>query len=700
MSAPSYPIRADLAWALSLDAAGDSAGALETCLDALAHMPDHADTLYLAAAMASRTGDRIRAESLLDRLIAAHPADARGWGSRGSLHLDNRRIAAALADLSRAVSLTPDDGRLALRHADALSRAGQRPAALTETRRACILLDEDPNSTPDLRRSAHTRLLSLSHETGGPDAWLNAARRLAAQFPDDAPAQVPLAAALWVTGNGREAAAVLNRITALDPALPDALWLSALMPAQGWAESPEDRQRIREDSARAAATLGQTANTAPERFKGCDLASLGWPFYLPYHGPVAPETMAGFGEALAADRAAWAAARPPIHTTNTPCNIAGAAEGHRPLVILVSAFWRHHTVGKLFSGWISGLDRARFRVAALHLGGERDAMTDRIAASADLFLHCPRDPEHAYDRLRELAPAAVIYPELGMNFDTLRLAALRLAPVQAVSWGHPVTTGLPTMDLFLSSALMEPPGAAAHYCEQLVTLPGLSITWQPPFSLPEDPAAVRHHVRDGLGLPQDAPVFLCLQTHTKYDPADDILLARIAAGCPQARFLFIEAAPPVPAGRLRARLGRAFAAEGADAERQIHMVPRLNQLAYRDVNIAGDIFLDTPGWSGGNTTLETIACGRPVVTLPGPWMRARHSAAILRGLDMADTIAESPEAYIETACRLAEHPATRETLGARIALARDALFTDPQPAAALSDVLEQAIHAAAGKDIP
>ena len=39
-----------------------------------------------------------------------------------------------------------------------------------------------------------------------------------------------------------------------------------------------------------------------------------------------------------------------------------------------------------------------------------------------------------------------VFPELGMSPRTWRLAMLRSAPVQAVGWGHPVTTGLPSID--------------------------------------------------------------------------------------------------------------------------------------------------------------------------------------------------------------------------------------------------------------
>jgi predicted O-linked N-acetylglucosamine transferase (SPINDLY family) len=71
----------------------------------------------------------------------------------------------------------------------------------------------------------------------------------------------------------------------------------------------------------------------------------------------------------------------------------------------------------------------------------------------------------------------LLYADIGMEPFSYTLAFSRLAPVQCVAWGHPVTTGLPEIDHFLSSDLMEPPGAEAHYTERLVRLPNLSICY-------------------------------------------------------------------------------------------------------------------------------------------------------------------------------------------------------------------------------
>lgn len=67
----------------------------------------------------------------------------------------------------------------------------------------------------------------------------------------------------------------------------------------------------------------------------------------------------------------------------------------------------------------------------------------------------------------------LIYPEIGMDKLTTKLASMRLAPVQVASWGHPETSGLPTIDHYLSAQGLEPEGVGEHHTERLVLLPQL-----------------------------------------------------------------------------------------------------------------------------------------------------------------------------------------------------------------------------------
>ena len=80
-----------------------------------------------------------------------------------------------------------------------------------------------------------------------------------------------------------------------------------------------------------------------------------------------------------------------------------------------------------------------------------------------------------------------------------------------------------------------------------------------------------------------------------------------------------------------------------------------------------DIFLDSIGWSGCNSTMESLACNLPIVTTPGPLMRGCHSSAILQMMGVTETIAGSAEDYISIAERLANNPDERRMLSCNMA---------------------------------
>ena len=114
-----------------------------------------------------------------------------------------------------------------------------------------------------------------------------------------------------------------------------------------------------------------------------------------------------------------------------------------------------------------------------------------------------------------------MYPDIGMEPFTYFLAFARLAPVQCVTWGHPLTTGLDTIDWFLSGESLETEEADAHYTERLVRLRGLPTYYRKP------QVAGPAKSRAELGLPESGSLYACPQTLFKFHPEFDRLLAAI-----------------------------------------------------------------------------------------------------------------------------------------------------------------------------
>jgi protein O-GlcNAc transferase len=358
---------------------------------------------------------------------------------------------------------------------------------------------------------------------------------------------------------------------------------------------------------------------------------------------------------------------------------------------IVSSFFYRHSNWKIpIKGWVSQLDRNRFHVTGYHLGMIHDEQTEVAKGMCDRFVHRTLDTNGWRREILADAPHALIYPGLLMDTSSLQLAAQRLARVQCNSWGHPETSGLSTLDYFLSSDLMEPPDAQVFYTEKLVRLPNLSIYYDP-VDVERVPVT-----REELGLRPEATIYWSAQSLFKYLPQYDDVFVRIARAAGDCQFVFLRhfGAPRITQ-TIRERLDRAFEAAGLRADDYCVFLNRLSQGKF--VAAAGlcDVFLDSIGWSGCNSALESLPHNLPIVTMNGQFMRGRHCAAILTMMGVTDTIAETVDEYVSIAARLAADPAQRRALSGRIAASKQSVYRDRACVTALEDFLEDAVRRAA-----
>ena len=350
--------------------------------------------------------------------------------------------------------------------------------------------------------------------------------------------------------------------------------------------------------------------------------------------------------------------------------------GSRVKVGFLSTFFRDSTAGRYFENWITDLPRDDCEVFVYHLLPSIDPFAQRLAARADHFRHCPWwRPSQLAPRVRADALDVLVYPELGMGTVPFALAALRLAPLQCAGWGHPVTSGHPTIDVFFSSASMEPPDGAAHYTERLVTLPGIGTRYQAP-EVPTDAT------RDRFGLPARGPLLLCPQSLFKIHPDNDALFARVLRELPAARLVCFEGRDPQLSAQYRSRLEAA----GVVADR-VCMLPQCAHDDFLRINALCDVMVDTLHWSGGNTSLDALACALPIVTLPGRFMRGRQSAGMLRLMGMEELVARDIDDYVGIVARLVDDAAWHSALTARIREGRPRVFDDRAPSTALAEFL-------------
>ncbi|MEH1912090.1 O-linked N-acetylglucosamine transferase, SPINDLY family protein [Nostoc sp.] len=331
------------------------------------------------------------------------------------------------------------------------------------------------------------------------------------------------------------------------------------------------------------------------------------------------------------------------------------------------------------TGWLRQSNHESFEIYCYYTGNEPDPITQKFQEYSDVFHHIPHNLSAACEQIIADKLHILVFPEIGMNPQTMQMAGLRLAPVQCVAWGHPVTTGLPTIDYFLSSELMEPQNGQEHYSEKLILLPNIGVAYPKPYI----PPVIK--TRSDYALSDDV-IYLCCQAPFKYLPQYDFILAEIACRIPQAKFIFLRGTV------LKPRLQRAFAAVGLNSEDYcIHLnIPE--RLDYLMINLLSDVYLDTFTWSGGNTSLEAIASNLPIVTCPGEFMRGRHSDSFLKMLGVTDTIAENEIEYIEIAVKLGLDPVWRRSIAEQMSQNHDRLFDDKACVAGLEAFYIQVVE--------
>ncbi len=698
--------------------------------------PSNARAFHLLGVTAHQLG-RADAASLLGRAVVLDPNLAEAHNDRGVIFAANGMVSDAVPCFERAVALNAGYAEARTNLARGLRSLGRLDDAVTQFELALKYAPESPvahfnlasaleltGRNPDAERhyrsaialradfvDAHIHLAGLLQGMDRLPEALAHAERAVALSPDSAGARNNLGNILRSMGRREEAIAQYQLALKIDPSFfmahyncgvslrgetriaearkhfarafalkPDfweaeLAWCMAELPALY--EHADEIAERRDAYARRLAKLRADVDRAGAPAALAQAIGSHQPFYLPYQGCDDRELQTLYGSLVCKIMAA----RYPTPVLPVP---PGPEEPIR--LGIVSGFFRQHSNWKIpIKGWLTQLDRSRFSVSGYYTAGERDGETDVAAALCDRFVQGPRSIEAWRRAILDDAPHVLIFPEIGMDQVSAQLAAQRLASVQCCSWGHPVTSGFPTMDYFISSELMEPQGADRHYSEQLIRLPHLSIYYEPADSPPVEIE------RAQLGLRANSVAYWCCQSLPKYLPQFDSVFARIALEVPGCQFAFIE----FPGGRavtelFRARLDRAFNAVDLYAADHCVFLPRLAPAVFAAAIGQCDVVLDSIGWSGCNSVLESLVHNIPIVTLAGEMMRGRHSAAILEMMDIGETTAQNVDAYVSIAGLLGRDVTKRAELSAKIASHKHRVYRDRRCVAALEDFLDRA----------
>jgi tetratricopeptide (TPR) repeat protein len=274
--------------------------------------------------------------------------------------------------------------------------------------------------------------------------------------------------------------------------------------------------------------------------------------------------------------------------------------------------------------------------------------------------------DQAARRIADTRCDLLYYWEVGTDVTNYFLPFLRLAPVQMLSWGSQLTSGIPNVDAYLSSELIEPEHADDHYSERLMLARTL-LTYCHRAQLPAEPRS-----RESFPIPSDANWYVCAQQLGKFHVDFDPMLERILSTDPRGALVITGDRY----GRFAERLRQRFETSMPGVADRIFILSRLGQADYLSLLLHANVLLDAPHFSGANSTYDSLSLGKPVVTLPSPFQRGRYTLGCYRQMKLLDCVAKDADDYCELAVRIATAADYRHHLSQRIREASHVLFED------------------------
>jgi len=328
----------------------------------------------------------------------------------------------------------------------------------------------------------------------------------------------------------------------------------------------------------------------------------------------------------------------------------GKPDAHK--VAVVSGFWTSfHSVYRTLHGYIRAL-KPDYHLTFYQLGDNTppdDGTFDRIIKLS---------PAKLMEGLAVFAGAeyaAMVYPDIGMTPDSVSLANLRLAPIQMMGTGHPVSTFGSKIDYFVSGADVDNyDHPETNYSERLVLLPGMGAIHNRPL-----------YNRHNRGKQTYDLIINCSWFAQKINHPLLQVVQRLIAGLKRpAKFRFYLGNST---NRCNDHLVLVVELLRMLGPKNIEVYTGLGYQEYMARMEEGDLTIESYPFGGSNTLSDSLYLGIPTIAWQSNRWYGRIGSAMLRAVGLEDCIATSADDYLAKIWHLCHDDAAREQVRTRLA---------------------------------
>ena len=283
---------------------------------------------------------------------------------------------------------------------------------------------------------------------------------------------------------------------------------------------------------------------------------------------------------------------------------ANSKKNHLKVGICSEFLRSTHVVGKLYIKVMIDLLKTDLEITIyIPPGFKQFSENEILEKSFKRVVYLPKSPINAHKEIIKDKLDIMFYPDIGMSNYTYILALSRLALVQVNSLGHTNTSGIKTMDYFITSCV-EPSTSNKEYTEKLVRFGRLPFNYIKPI-LNEKRIKNKNIINSdkhfNIGL---------TQTLFKLHPNYDNILVKILKEIPQGRLILIKDINNSVTEALKKRWAKN---NNILLDRSIFLDMMPNN-DFLNIIRNCDIMLDPLYYGSGNTFYESMAFGTPFIT--------------------------------------------------------------------------------------
>lgn len=575
------------------------------------------------------------------RGLELDPQNAAAHYALGRSFHQCERFAEAIASYHKCLSLGPPDAKAAYH----LGNACKSLKRLNEAVEAYLkALQWEPDLVPAMYQlgNAYRQLNDL-------DGARLCLEKVLQRKPGDLTALVCLGNVLRSQDDLLGASAAFKKvITRVSDKPLWELWLATLCPAVFHSAVGIDQYRatlLSKANAIAELEISITPEEIGER--GCPP-----PYYLQFHG-----------RANRPLKEAYARIFNKVQFASAPIDGLLKAAG-KPRVGFVVTDGHEGVFLRYLAGVLQRIDRECFDpVIICSAGGELRIRAEIPGNAVETFV-IPNGFDKIVERVRQGRFSVLYHWEVGSDVTNYFLPFFRLAPVQCTGAGLPDTSGISQIDYFLSSDVCEPERADGHYTERLIRSSSL-LTWQRRMSTPNGAGT-----KSDFGIGSDEHFYLCPHKIEKFHPDFDGIMAAILKRDPRGILVIPKDSHGHAARKLHNRLRVAI----PHVIERIRFVPHQSVEGYFRLVHAAEVLLDPIHYGGGLTSLDGLSLNKPIVTLPGQFVRGRYTFGFYRTMGVDDCIAATVEDYVAKAVQLGTDREWRSHVEQRIRDTSDVLF--------------------------